>query len=236
MQKEHNWYYEMNGYAKGPFTKAELTSRFQNQQLSATTKIKNAQMTEWVEAGSIDEFAPFVQQQQRSMLRFNKPFVANQEGISDALSLRFFDDNMQNIATFKDRAIALCIDASLLGSVIFVLLSFDVPIISILKRDTLAYSLPSLSFIFLILGWVYFTFVEYIWQGSIGKLLMKLKIVTDIGNGASFEQLTGRYFIKVFSILAFGIGCFMMLKSKKGKTLHDTVAETLVKQRSRRSK
>jgi uncharacterized RDD family membrane protein YckC len=86
----------------------------------------------------------------------------------------------------------------------------------------------------MILGWFYFVFPEYLGQASIGKRLMKLKIVHELGHQASFEQLTGRYFVKIFSFLILGIGCLMMLKSRKGKTLHDTWAGTLVKSKSRR--
>lgn len=239
MQKEQNWYYQMNGYQKGPFTKAELASRFQSQQLSGTTKIWNAQMKEWVEAALVDEFAELVKNQtkERSTLRFTKIGVANhaETAFADTLSLQFFDANMQHIATFRERAFALSIDLGFIGVVIFMLLFFDVPIISTLKNDTLAYAIPTLPFIFMILGWFYFTFTEYIWKGSVGKRMMKLKIVNEIGNSASFEQLTGRYFIKVFSILLFGAGCLTMLKSRKGQTLHDTLAGTIVKSKNQGS-
>lgn len=237
MQKEQNWYYESEGHQKGPFSLSELQERFKERRLSAQTKVWNAQMTEWVEAAKVEEFSHIVltQPRQQRMVRFAKLRTANatEAVLTDALSLEFFDSHSSRIATFRERTIALSIDLGLLSVVIYLLLSLDVPIIRTLKRDTLLYAIPSLSFVFAMIGWIYFAFAEYIFQGSIGKRFMKLKIVNDIGNNASFEQLTGRYFVKIFSILAFGIGCLMMLKSRKGQTLHDRFAKTMVKSKNR---
>lgn len=238
MQKEQHWYYEANGYKRGPFSKSELEERFASQKLSLNTKVWNVQMPDWVEASKVDDFAQIAHTQpmQRSTFSFKKLKVANvgETAVADALSLHLFDTHTSNIATFRERAIALSIDLAILGVVASILLTLDLPIIGTLKRDTLFYSVPSLSFIFMLLGWIYFVFAEYLFQSSLGKRFMKLKIVNNIGGQPSFEQLTGRYFIKVFSILLFGIGCFLMLKSRKGKTLHDTVAETLVKSKNRK--
>lgn len=100
-------------------------------------------------------------------------------------------------------------------------------------------------------GLVYFL-PEIIWGVSLGKLMLKLRIVNANGNDASKGVLAGRYVVKhigtVFSVLvlvgvslltslgnlleivAF-IGCFFAIGDNK-QALHDIICRTIVVKKS----
>jgi uncharacterized RDD family membrane protein YckC len=66
------------------------------------------------------------------------------------------------------------------------------------------------------------------WQGTIGKRVLRLKVVDEAGNRIGFGRATGRFFAKILSSMFFCIGFIMIGFTDKKRGLHDMLASTLV--------
>jgi uncharacterized RDD family membrane protein YckC len=65
-------------------------------------------------------------------------------------------------------------------------------------------------------------------QGTLGKRLFGLRVVSEQGNRITFARALGRNLSKVFSILPAFIGCLAVLWSKTRQGWHDKIAKTYV--------
>lgn len=73
------------------------------------------------------------------------------------------------------------------------------------------------------------------WMGTPGKMLMRLKVVSDKGLKLSFTQALGRSLLKFLSILFFGLGLLPAIFGKK--TLYDSIMKTqLISKRADKNK
>ena len=66
------------------------------------------------------------------------------------------------------------------------------------------------------------------WQGTIGKRVLRLKVVDETGNRIGFGRATGRFFAKILSSMFFCIGFIMIAFTDKKRGLHDMLAGTVV--------
>ena len=66
------------------------------------------------------------------------------------------------------------------------------------------------------------------WQGTIGKRVLRLKVVDEAGNRISFGRATGRFFAKILSSMFFCIGFIMIGFTERKTGLHDLLAGTRV--------
>lgn len=66
------------------------------------------------------------------------------------------------------------------------------------------------------------------WQGTIGKRVLRLKVVDEAGNRIGFGRATGRFFAKILSSMFFCIGFIMIGFTDRKRGLHDMLANTLV--------
>jgi uncharacterized RDD family membrane protein YckC len=66
------------------------------------------------------------------------------------------------------------------------------------------------------------------WQGTIGKRVLRLKVVDETGNRISFGRSTGRFFAKILSSMFFCIGFIMIGFTERKTGLHDMLAGTKV--------
>ncbi len=64
--------------------------------------------------------------------------------------------------------------------------------------------------------------------GTIGKILLNMRVVDATGKNLSYLRSTGRYFAKVISSITLCIGYFMIAFTEKKQGLHDLLAETTV--------
>ncbi len=77
--------------------------------------------------------------------------------------------------------------------------------------------------------WVYSAVLHSsVWQATIGKKVVGLKVVDKSGNRISFGRATGRYFAEFLSVIVLGIGYLMVGWTKKKQGLHDIIAKTYV--------
>jgi uncharacterized RDD family membrane protein YckC len=83
----------------------------------------------------------------------------------------------------------------------------------------------------IVVNWLYFSILESNpnYQATIGKSLLKLKVVNANDTKISFGQATGRFFAKIISGAIIGIGFFMIAFTKNRQGLHDLAAGTFVK-------
>lgn len=94
------------------------------------------------------------------------------------------------------------------------------------------------NFLFLVALWTlakliivvpYFAFLESSrWQSTVGKSLLKIKVVNSKGERISFQRALLRLAGKWISGQIFGIGYLMAAFRKDGKALHDLIADTQV--------
>jgi uncharacterized RDD family membrane protein YckC len=66
------------------------------------------------------------------------------------------------------------------------------------------------------------------WQGTIGKRVLRLKVVDESGNRIGFGRATGRFFAKILSSMFFCIGYIMIGFTERKRGLHDMLAGTVV--------
>lgn len=84
----------------------------------------------------------------------------------------------------------------------------------------------------LIIGWLYFAFMESgDKQGTLGKMIVKIKVTDLNGNKISFGRASGRFWAKLISGLILGIGYFMAGFTAKKQAQHDLMAKCLVLKR-----
>jgi Tfp pilus assembly major pilin PilA len=81
-------------------------------------------------------------------------------------------------------------------------------------------------------GWLYYAAMESSSaQATLGKLALGVKVTDLTGNRIGFGRATGRYFAKIISGLALGIGYVMVAFTQRRQGLHDMIAGTLVVRR-----
>jgi uncharacterized RDD family membrane protein YckC len=66
------------------------------------------------------------------------------------------------------------------------------------------------------------------WQGTIGKKVLRLKVVDEAGNRIGFGRATGRFFAKILSSMFMCIGFIMIGFTERKTGLHDMLAGTKV--------
>ena len=66
------------------------------------------------------------------------------------------------------------------------------------------------------------------WQGTIGKKVLRLKVVDEAGNRIGFGRATGRFFAKILSSMFMCIGFIMIAFTERKTGLHDMLAGTRV--------
>ncbi|NGX38779.1 MAG: hypothetical protein KR126chlam1_00090 [Chlamydiae bacterium] len=106
----------------------------------------------------------------------------------------------------------------------------------VLGLSAMKYPLQSLSMLgiwyfggMIAFSWLYFALLESsVWQATLGKRVLGLKVISEEGERISFWRASVRYFSKVLSRLACFIGFLMILFTKKKQALHDKIAATLV--------
>lgn len=133
-------------------------------------------------------------------------------------------NNVKIFASFKLRLIAHIIDIIII-SIIVLLLSICLS--SIPEENISIFSEIS----YLIISSLYYTILTSSNKAAtIGKQLMKIKVLDQQGKVLSLKHSFGRYLAYYFSYLTLGFGFIMILLTKKKIALHDEIALTYVYQ------
>jgi uncharacterized RDD family membrane protein YckC len=80
-------------------------------------------------------------------------------------------------------------------------------------------------------GWLYFSLMESMKGGTLGKMAVGLAVVDAEGRYLSFGHATGRYFSKILSGIACGLGYIMAGFHPQKRGWHDSLANTYVIQK-----
>jgi uncharacterized RDD family membrane protein YckC len=140
-------------------------------------------------------------------------------------------------AGFWLRVVAYIIDAILLGiagAIVFFPL-FRIHMHTLVSESPWElYTSPSrpiraLNLLGLMMSWIYYALLESsVWQATIGKKLLGLKVTDLAGNRISFARASGRFFGKILSGMILGIGFLMAGFTRRKQALHDILAGCLV--------
>ena len=85
------------------------------------------------------------------------------------------------------------------------------------------------TLVIVIIQWLYHAIMESsAKQGTVGKMILNLRVVDLLGNRISFGRATGRFFGKILSGLILNIGYIMAAFTEKKQALHDMLAGCLV--------
>ena len=80
-----------------------------------------------------------------------------------------------------------------------------------------------------LIHWLYWAGMESsVYQATLGKMALGLKVTDLQGRPIDFARATARYFGKFISAIIFGIGFMMAGWTAKKQALHDIMAGTLV--------
>lgn len=124
-------------------------------------------------------------------------------------------------ASILNRFIAAFID----GIIVAVALTIILKIISLIV-------IPSMALVYIVwilVVWAYFAYLESSpKQATIGKIIMKMKVIDEQGNRLTQKQAAIRSGMRLVSGFIFCIGFIMALFNDKKQTLHDQVAHTYV--------
>jgi predicted Zn finger-like uncharacterized protein len=81
----------------------------------------------------------------------------------------------------------------------------------------------------IIMGWLYFAIMESSSkQGTLGKMILGIKVTDLYGNAISFGKATLRHFSKIISTIILLVGYLMVGFTAKKQALHDMIAGCLV--------
>jgi len=81
----------------------------------------------------------------------------------------------------------------------------------------------------ILIWWLYFAGMECSrFQGTLGKMAIRIKVTDLNGDPIGFGRATGRHFGKIVSALILGIGFLMAAFTPKKQALHDLMAGCLV--------
>ena len=95
-----------------------------------------------------------------------------------------------------------------------------------MKREITKTTSSNIELFVIFLYWILME--ASIWQASIGKKIIGLKVVNEGGEKPSLANASARNLLKCLSAITLCIGFFMAAWTNKKQTLHDKVARMLV--------
>jgi uncharacterized RDD family membrane protein YckC len=88
---------------------------------------------------------------------------------------------------------------------------------------------PLVSILLLLVNWYYFVYFETSkWQGTPGKMALKMQVGSEDGGIINFGQATQRFVFSFLTVFTFFIGYFIAWRDNKRQTVHDRLSRTYV--------
>lgn len=203
---EPNWYYYDRG-KQGPFTQSQLLEKFRSDELSKDTLINRDGVQGWYPAYDFDVFFPGFQRRRRKKYLFNP-----QEAPAGRRLLAFLID-------------VVVIAAIVLATSFGFGYAYDA-----LIAPTPDWAIWMASILGIMVAFLYFGAMESSrFQGTLGKMLMGLKVTNHSGGRVSFLKALARTCCKD-PILGPSLSLFS--KNKLG--LHDLLTDSRVIRRTSR--
>jgi uncharacterized RDD family membrane protein YckC len=240
------WHYVLNGVSQGPVEEAEVRRLHQENIITVETPVWTEGMAEWVpfqnsalaqagvaaghpatthacvECGKLFPEDEMLQYENAWVCAACKPvfFQRIKEGVAPKGSFVY--------AGIGKRFVAIIIDGIILD---IVLLPGIILLVGVqgLTHNGLS---PGVSALIYLVQYLVPAAYEIILVGmygaTLGKMLMKIKVVTAEGGRVSYGRSTGRYFSKMLSGIILGIGYLMAFWDDEKRALHDRICKTRV--------
>jgi uncharacterized RDD family membrane protein YckC len=252
------WYYHLNGNTQGPVDAPELDRLVATSILTPDTLVWTEGMAQWQPYSSsrqetaIPGMPPVVTAScvecgrsfpEAEMLRYENDWVCPtckpiffqriKEGVAPRGNLVLATIGHRFAAVFIDGLLILFVSGILLAPYYMSIFSgfqevarhpqtpYAPPVLSWPFRlyvDVVSYGVPAAYEIFLIGAY----------GATLGKMLMKIKVVTAEGGRVSYARATGRHFAKILSGIILYIGYLMAFWDDEKRALHDRMCRTRV--------
>ncbi|MEI6349132.1 MAG: RDD family protein [Bacteroidota bacterium] len=127
-------------------------------------------------------------------------------------------------AGFGSRVIAALIDITLVFGVLYLLEKILIAF-NIIAVDAIPF-----PFGIAVIIWILYNslFESSFYQATIGKLVLRVKVIDLYGKRISFWNAFGRCISTIFSLLPFGFGVWYITTDSKKQAWHDLIAGTYV--------
>jgi len=100
---------------------------------------------------------------------------------------------------------------------------------NLLKVSLLLGIIFLVALISLVAGWLYYALMESSkYCGTLGKIVVGIKVTDLEGNRVTFARATGRYFARIITNMTMLIGYILAGFTEKRQALHDMIASCLV--------
>ncbi len=137
-----------------------------------------------------------------------------------------------NYAGFWIRFAAVFLDGLLLSIPYYALYFGTIAALSRSNPEMMSAIQIALSLLQMVVGLLYEVIMIGKYGATLGKMAVKIKVVTAEGGPVSYGRATGRYFAKILSQLILMIGYIMAGFDKEKRALHDMICNTRVIKRS----
>lgn len=142
--------------------------------------------------------------------------------------------NEGKIASFWLRLLAFVIDVIIVGgSILFTeILSIPAELAHLLfPNQTIGEFLLNIQVftivLILLIFWLYYSLMDSLkTQGTVGKLIVGLKVVNLFGDRIGFGKASVRFFLNFISLGLLGIGHLFALFSENKQTIHDRLSDS----------
>ena len=246
------WYYHLNGENQGPVELPELQQLHGQNVITFDTPVWAEGMETWATYGTSSAYSPaattvfavsnVLTPATQTCVECHKPFPEAEmlkyenSWVCPACKPIFFQRIKEGVAkpgtlhyaSIGARIVALVIDSLLLNIVFGVLTTLIFG-----WQAALGWGIaPGLSVGIGLFQWFFFALYEIVlttvYGATLGKMAMKIKVVTPEGRPISYGLSTGRYFAKILSTLILCIGYIMAFWDPEKRALHDRICGTRV--------
>lgn len=218
------WYYEENGAAAGPVESAQLVTLAESGRIRLETRVTSDHGQNWVPLAQVAHLVGLDVARLGVAAAPSAVPAATPAPAPAAVATRF------RYGGFWIRFLARFVDGLLL---IAVNLLFYLPfgLFAAVMGDAGALFGAAYCFTFLLqiaVGAAYEIVMTRKYGATLGKMMLRLKVVQPDGSPLSWERATGRYFATLLSSLTLLIGYIVAAFDAEKRALHDHVASTRV--------
>jgi uncharacterized RDD family membrane protein YckC len=225
------WFFAQNNRQGGPVSLEDLRAMLNTGRLSPSDLVWTEGMPEWTAALSVPELLPDT----HPLPLIPEPAPAPVTLPTLAPGMRVMDYHtpalpLADYAGFWLRFVAFLVDYLI---IFFAEGIMSLAIWGIARSGGFNHTaLPVVTgkfILFTLLRWLYYASMESAApQGTVGKMLLKLKVTDLEGQPITFARASGRHFGKYLSGAIFMIGFMMAGWTRRKQALHDMLAGCLV--------
>jgi len=249
------WYYHLNGENQGPVELPELQKLHGQNVITLDTPVWSEGMETWATYGNSSAYSPAVTTVPAVSSNSLTPAVATQTCVEchkpfpEAEMLKYenswvcpackpvFFQRIKEGVPSKGALIYASIGARFVAyiiDIIFLQVALSLPVILFFGwqgfwgEGVSSSTNILISVVQCIVSILYEIVLTTVYGATLGKMAMKIKVVTAEGGPISYGRSTGRYFAKGLSALIFCVGYLMAIWDPEKRALHDRICGTRV--------